>query len=85
LSGSVGERSAAALAAGCDVVLHCNGRFEEMEQVAGAVPRLAGDAARRAEAALASLRPASPIDLPAARAEFSALLAEDRSAAAVVS
>src|SRR5205823_14933412 len=36
LSGSVGERSAAALAAGCDVVLHCNGRFEEMEQVAGA-------------------------------------------------
>jgi beta-N-acetylhexosaminidase len=85
LSGSVGERSAAALAAGCDLVLHCNGRLDEMEQVAGAVPRLAGDAARRAEAALASLRPASPIDLPAARAEFSALLAEDRSAAAVVS
>ena len=30
LSGSVGERTRAAIAAGCDVVLHCNGDMPEM-------------------------------------------------------
>lgn len=34
LSGSQGERARAALAAGCDVALHCNGKFEEMADVA---------------------------------------------------
>src|SRR6476646_6132195 len=53
LSGSIAERSRAALAAGCDVVLHCNGDLVEMSAVAGVVPELAGDAASRADAALA--------------------------------
>src|SRR3954452_22038339 len=30
LSGTLGERSRAALAAGCDMVLHCNGKLDEM-------------------------------------------------------
>ena len=34
LSGSLAERARAAFAAGCDVVLHCNGRLDEMEAVA---------------------------------------------------
>ena len=54
LSGSVGERTRAAIAAGCDMVLHCNGEMSEMLAVAAEAPRLAGEAARRAEAALAS-------------------------------
>ena len=33
-TGSIGERTAATLAAGCDVVLHCNGKIEEMHEVA---------------------------------------------------
>ncbi len=70
LSGSLGERAAAALAAGCDVVLHCNGNMAEMCAVAGAAPVLVGAAARRAAAALAAKRPAVPIDLAAARATF---------------
>jgi beta-N-acetylhexosaminidase len=82
LSGTVGERSAAAIAAGCDVVLHCNGRLDEMQAVAAAVPKLEGQARRRAAAALAWARPASPIDMAAARAEFSALIADDRAATA---
>ena len=45
LSGSLGERSRAAIAAGCDVVLHCNGRLDEMQAVAAAVPVLGGEAA----------------------------------------
>ena len=44
---------AAAFAAGCDVVLHCNGELAEMSAVAAAAPMLAGEAARRAAAALA--------------------------------
>src|SRR3546814_7473156 len=37
LKGSLGERAGAALAAGCDVALHCNGKPEEREQVGAAV------------------------------------------------
>ena len=39
LGGSLGARAAAALAAGCDVVLHCNGKMDEMIEVATAVGR----------------------------------------------
>ncbi|MGB7101756.1 MAG: beta-N-acetylhexosaminidase [Xanthobacteraceae bacterium] len=70
LSGTVGERTRAAIAAGCDVVLHCNGDMPEMRAVAAEAPTLSGDALRRATAALAAKQPATPIDLAAARAEF---------------
>ena len=36
------------LQAGCDLVLHCNGRLDEMVEVAGATGGLAGPAAERA-------------------------------------
>jgi len=75
LSGSVGERTRAAIAAGCDLVLHCNGEMPEMLAVAAAAPLLADEAARRAAAALAAKKPAAPIDLPAARLEFLQLMA----------
>jgi beta-N-acetylhexosaminidase len=75
LSGSLGERTKAALGAGCDIVLHCNGKMPEMVAVAGATPRLAGEAARRAAAALAERQTPLPIDLAARRAEFCNLMA----------
>ncbi|MEL7275177.1 MAG: glycoside hydrolase family 3 N-terminal domain-containing protein [Pseudomonadota bacterium] len=56
LSGTVEERVATSLAAGCDLILHCNGDIDERERVAAVVPALAGRAAVRADAALA-LRP----------------------------
>ena len=76
LSGTVSERTRAAIAAGCDVVLHCNGDMPEMRAVAAEAPALAGEALRRAAAALAMKKPAAPIDLAAGRAEF--LAAHDR-------
>jgi beta-N-acetylhexosaminidase len=84
LSGTIGERAAAAMTAGCDVVLHCNGRLDEMQAVAAAVPKLDGQAHRRATAALSWVGPASPIDAAAARSEFSAMIAQDRPATAGV-
>lgn len=65
LSGSFADRTHAALAAGCDVVLHCNGQMDEMKQIAGAAPRLSGDALRRANTALGALKPPKPVDLSA--------------------
>jgi beta-N-acetylhexosaminidase len=79
LSGSLAERSRAAIAAGCDVVLHCNGNMDEMRAVAGAVPPLAGKAEGRAAAALAARRKATrAIDPAALRIAFAALLAGGR-------
>lgn len=75
LSGTIGERSKAAIAAGCDVVLHCNGKLDEMRDVAANVPRLAGDAARRAEAALAARETPSEFDAIAGRRVFEEMLA----------
>lgn len=74
LSGSIAERTRASLAAGCDVVLHCNGKLGEMRAVAGQAPELAGEAARRATAALAVRKLPSDIDLAAARREFAAMM-----------
>lgn len=70
LSGDFGTRAARALSAGCDVVLHCNGDPTEMAAVAEAVPPLAGAAATRATAALASRRPTPGADTAALAAEL---------------
>ena len=56
LTGSFKDRTEAAITAGCDMALHCNGVMVEMEQVLSGLGRLQGDALRRAEAALAAKR-----------------------------
>jgi beta-N-acetylhexosaminidase len=75
LSGSLSERTRLALAAGCDLVLHCNGRLDEMRAVAEAAPELSGEALRRTNAALAARTAPDDIDLAAARREFAAMMA----------
>lgn len=72
LAGGFGDRARASLAAGCDVVLHCNGDAGEMAAVAAAVPELTGRAAERAAAALA-LRGAPAGDVAALAAEYAGL------------
>jgi beta-N-acetylhexosaminidase len=74
LSGSIAERVKAALAAGCDVVLHCNGDLTEMTEVAGAAPELSGEAAARAEAALAARSAPEEFDAEAARKLFARMV-----------
>jgi len=74
LSGSIAERSSASLAAGCDVVLHCNGKLDEMMQVASVAPVLSGEAARRAEAALLARSAPEEFDVAAARKIFNEMI-----------
>lgn len=74
LQGPFRARTEAAFAAGLDVVLHCNGRMDEMQGVAEATPLLTGDPARRAKAALARLAAPQPFDVAEARARFEAAL-----------
>lgn len=76
LGGTIAERSRRAVAAGCDLVLHCNGDRAEMEGCAAAAGALAGSARRRAEAALSRRRAPEPADIAALEAEFAALAAE---------
>ena len=74
LAGSIAERTRAIFAAGCDLVLHCNGKMDEMREVASETPELSGKALVRAERALASRKPPVPFDRAAARVELDALI-----------
>src|SRR6185312_7465373 len=74
LSGPISVRVKAALFAGCDVVLHCNGKMEEMREVAEEAKPLDGLAQKRAEAALAHLTAPDTFDPEAAGARLDALL-----------
>ncbi|GIX15177.1 MAG: beta-N-acetylhexosaminidase [Paracoccaceae bacterium] len=76
LRGPVAARGRAALAAGCDVVLHCAGDRAEMEALAAELPPLAGVALARARAAEAARQPAAPFDAAAARARLAAITGE---------
>ncbi|MBK5947563.1 beta-hexosaminidase [Rhodobacter veldkampii DSM 11550] len=75
LAGPVGTRAAAAIAAGCDLVLHCNGEMPEMAAVVAAAGRLSPAAEARATAALACRHAPEPADECALTAELTALLA----------
>ena len=74
LAGSIAERTRAIFAAGCDLVLHCNGKLDEMREVAAETRELSGRAMERAKRALASRRPPQAFDRAAARAELDALI-----------
>jgi beta-N-acetylhexosaminidase len=75
LAGSIAERTRAIFAAGCDVVLYCNGKLAEMQDVASQTPELAGPALARARAALAARKAPRAFDRAAAKAELDALVA----------
>src|SRR6202790_4812690 len=74
LSESIAGRTRAILAAGCDMVLHCNGKLDEMREVVRETPELSGKALQRAKRALASRGAPQPFDRLAGRAELDALV-----------
>ena len=73
LSGDFASRTDAIFAAGCDVVLHCNGVMQEMRVVADRTPVLSGKALERADRAVARLEKPDAADERVVRAEFAEL------------
>ncbi|WP_454849235.1 beta-N-acetylhexosaminidase [Rhizobium binxianense] len=75
LSGTLGERAANIIAGGCDIVLHCNGKMDEMRQVVANVPPLEGASLVRARAVEQGFGKPDDADEAAIRAEFDAMFA----------
>ena len=65
---AVGEAARAALAAGCDLLLHCNGTLAQKQAVAPRVPPMTSEAERRfrrARAQVAAAERTPPPDVAA--------------------
>lgn len=88
LGGDLSSRGAAAIAAGCDVLLHCSGFLEdpdaivsEMREVAEVAPALAGRALERAQRAEAMSTRHDALDVEAGWARFRELFFDVEAAA----
>jgi beta-N-acetylhexosaminidase len=75
LPGPLPDRATSALAAGCDVVLHCSGEAADNEAIAGVLGPISAAASARLEKAMAGTGKASAHDLEALMAKRDALLA----------
>jgi beta-N-acetylhexosaminidase len=74
LSGSYAEKTRRALESGCDVVLHCNGEMDQMEEVAAAAGLLRGKSLARARAALKQARKPQRFDRKTALKDLQTLV-----------
>jgi beta-N-acetylhexosaminidase len=70
LAGTLGERTRASMAAGCDIALHCKGDMAEMLLVAEDAGNLTTTARARADAALALRLNRRPVDIAALEADL---------------
>ncbi len=68
------DRVRQALAAGCDMILHCNGERGPMEAILTAVPELAGKSLERADKARAARKKPEPFDPDVADAALAKLM-----------
>ena len=73
LSGALPDRVARAMAAGCDIALHCKGDLAEMQAVATAAGAMSPATQGRAKAALAARKIPADIDIAALEADLAGL------------
>lgn len=76
LSGTPATRATACIAAGIDVVLHCNGNLAEMEAVAEASGQMSSATMSRAKVAIEARKPADAADISELIKEHTALVPE---------
>lgn len=74
LEGDVRYRTQASMAAGMDMILHCNGELSEMQIIASQAGDFTGAAQKRADAALKSRKSPDNIDISALESELEGLL-----------
>lgn len=74
LQGTLASRTAASIAAGCDIALHCKGDLAEMQSVAGAAGEMSAATLQRVAAALACRHAPSDVDTAALEAELGRLM-----------
>lgn len=74
LSGTLAQRAAASIAAGCDIILHCNGDPAEMQAVAAASGEMTQAAITRANRALVQRKTPENIDIAELEAELASHL-----------
>ncbi len=74
LSGAMGARAAAVIAAGCDAALHCSGEPGEMAEIAAAVGALGGETRERLAQAAALVPESGAADLNAMAVRLDGLL-----------
>ncbi len=77
LSGDLGQRTAAAMTAGCDIALHCNGKADEMKAVAANSRIMSEEARNRAMAADKRLGNAEDFAFKEARARLNEILGSE--------
>lgn len=61
LSGDIGSRAAACMAAGCDVALHCSGTMDAMIAISDRVPDMTDAASARLARAMATIEPSDDV------------------------
>lgn len=76
LSGTLADRARASFKAGCDIVLHCNGRLDEMEMVAQESGQIGDNCALRATRSLAMLDTPGDYDVDEAQRDLDLALLE---------
>ncbi len=74
LKGSLTSRTAASIAAGCDLALHCKGDLAQMIEVAAAAGTMGPATQARARAALAARLPPDAVDIAAMEADLRGLI-----------
>ena len=74
LDGDMRQRTRNSLAAGMDMILHCNGELDEMAQIVEQAGSFTNTAQKRADAALNRRKSPDNIDIPAYEAELAGLI-----------
>lgn len=74
LEGDMATRTRRAVAAGCDVILHCNGEMSEMEAIAQAAPEVSAALREKIACMHEAMPPACAFDAAAAEAELAHLI-----------